>query len=352
MNYAHILMLLAVIFKVILGLKSRKNYEVVAMPRRIDWSLIEKKVITDYLNCKTSAEIGAEHDIKPATIRKFLQKQGIGSPRYYSQEDILTVKKYAGIKTAKELGIMLGVSKDSIKQLVSRHNISLKKGRRRTVHYEKFFSIQKPLQGYIAGLFAADATIYEDGSLAFSLSTEDREIVKFVKNQLQYDGTLTTDKSHQPLQKDQKKFQIHRAIKLTRDLKHFYNLTPRKTHTLTPPNEGILETPTLLAFIGGFIEGDGSIQPNNNSLSVGIEIASFQFAQWLADKISMLTGGNAWLKQRRHKDRKKTYWSVGVSGKNARLLCKQIMELDVVRMDRKWSIAAEKIKYHKFKDKF
>lgn len=146
-----------------------------------------------------------------------------------------------------------------IRQL-KKHNLIPrdKKSPRHLFHNETYFSNLQKEQAYYGGLLAADGCISEQENLPYmSIALKDREIVELFKDDIKYTGNVDVQKSKNKKHADKYRLRISCCYQIAKDLKKHFNIVPRKTHILTPPN--ITDEDLIWAFIKGYIDGDGSI---------------------------------------------------------------------------------------------
>ena len=145
---------------------------------------------------------------------------------------------------------------------------------------DNFFSTPNKLNCYWAGFIAADGNIEErkhrkSNRLSITLSEKDHEHLKRFKNDIGYEGTIKKYKSKRTIIKG-KKYDRKPTVsirltsqKLIDDLKKNFNIIPRKTFILEPPN--ITDLDLIFCYIIGYIDGDGHItkRKRDGSLIVG-----------------------------------------------------------------------------------
>jgi hypothetical protein len=118
---------------------------------------------------------------------------------------------------------------------------------------ENFFSVPNILNSYWAGFIAADGCIrgYHDHYLSLGLSKKDISHLEKFKRDLRLSNKITIYDKHNSC------ITGLSSNKICDDLKNNFNITPRKSKTLKPPN--IKNKTNILSFIAGYIDGDGSV---------------------------------------------------------------------------------------------
>lgn len=122
-----------------------------------------------------------------------------------------------------------------------------------------FFSIQTPISSYWAGFIAADGWIQERGRgqdrISITLSRRDREHLERLGSTI--GATTINDFTSMSYGKMRAFSRIDFVSdELSSSLASHFNITPRKSLTLQPPE--LSDEQCRLAFIAGYIDGDGS----------------------------------------------------------------------------------------------
>jgi len=119
-----------------------------------------------------------------------------------------------------------------------------------------FFSKVTPLSSYIAGFIAADGCIVNDRVLQVSVNVKDQVHLQKMLKHMKSNANLGYGKDNTA------KFSIP-STQIAADLLRHYNITPRKSLTLEPPN--ITGKDNIKAFISGYIDGDGCFRYGSRS---------------------------------------------------------------------------------------
>lgn len=164
--------------------------------------------------------------------------------------------------------------------------------------YDKnFFKTITPLSSYWAGFIAADGCLlHREGSniygLVIELSVLDKNHLLRFMDDIKYTGKIYDHLSKSPSSKNVtvlSKLYISVSKEFFEDLRINFNLTPRKTYRLAPPLN--LDEENLLAYLIGYIDGDGSICLTNRKfkeiikpeLMIGFSSSSLALISWIRE---------------------------------------------------------------------
>jgi intein/homing endonuclease len=195
-------------------------------------------------------------------------------------------------------------------------------------HNTSFFNQQVPTVAYWAGFIAADGCIYaKDSTIRIIISEKDKSLLHEFIRDIQYDGKI-----HQRIISQNGKLfsRVKVSIPAKKNIEYlrtYYNITPRKSLTLQPPNIDDLEM--IKAFIAGYIDGDGCIISTDKTIRLSIvgnkdiiDWISLLFSQWISDGKSVYV---------RAKGR---IFELVLYGKRARFIINLLRYYG--RLDRKW----------------
>lgn len=173
---------------------------------------------------------------------------------------------------------------------------------------------------YWAGFLAADGCITKDGRLQLGIATKDIDhLLKFM-NTLSYDGKIT--QSHNG------NYSVVRISddKLIDTLKARFNLTERKSLTLEPPV--VYTRRHALAFIAGYIDGDGCIHINKENRTELSCLGTFRMLSWIRYKL--YPGSTS------HIYKRNKIYCFKVTGFFADNIIENIKTLELPLLQRKW----------------
>jgi hypothetical protein len=186
-------------------------------------------------------------------------------------EEKLTAKileeKYKELGSANALGRYFGVAAQTITSYMDKYGLSYNK----KVNYNcnhNIFSTDTENSFYLAGFIAADGCIISKGKnkiLSIGLSSKDKSHLEKIKNALEAENPIRDydikNSKQNPKWNDTIKSDLKiSSAQIYSDLQRF-NITERKTHTLTFP-DWMRDHPLRHHFIRGYIDGDGSFFHN------------------------------------------------------------------------------------------
>lgn len=221
--------------------------------------------------------------------------------------------------------------KDAIKYTRGK-NLKSKKKRIYTIN-DDFFANPNLLNCYYAGWLAADGNVSDKGYLNVGISEKDIGI---------FENFLTDAESNYKISKHLAKGLFPsiaikiKSNKICHDLSNNFNITPRKSSTLKPPN--ITDTNLIDAFIVGYIDGDGCIclsdGKKQKALSIDV-IGTLEILKWIRTRFSQISGRSILAM---HKKGENNTVGFNISDKTARSVFTHLYKVGVPKMSRKWSL--------------
>lgn len=157
---------------------------------------------------------------------------------------------------------------------------------------ENYFLKSNKINSYWGGFISADGCISDTSkkinsqkSLVISLQSKDKNHLYLFKKDINFTGPIK-DK----IIKDKRNNKIYNACsielisnQIVNNLFDNYNITPRKSLTLKPPN--LTNRKEILSFIIGYIDGDGSIVIHQNKLELQIT-GTKELLNWINNNLS------------------------------------------------------------------
>lgn len=280
----------------------------------------------------------------------------VSDKKWTKDEDSRLTNLYGKISRA-ELAKLFGTTKPSVQHRATK--LGLTKPRQWYEYNKDFFADLTPLNCYWAGFMATDGCVVrkvgkKGEGLQISLSVKDIEHIY----QFASDANATSPvKIFQP--KVTKRVQGKdivggKAAKIVvyccqwvDDLERNFNIVPAKTYTLEPPTS--LTGDLAIAYIAGFIDGDGSINTDSrfpSQVGVSMSSASKDVLDWIKSIIDVecpktdfmnLTGMA--LSEVREDERQEGYaphWCYGFHGARARQMALRVFAMNLPVLDRKW----------------
>jgi hypothetical protein len=240
-------------------------------------------------------------------------------------EDIQYLKTNFGKIKASEIACILGRSYDAIHKKAQSLKLVGDKGinRKYSVN-DKFFSVLDIKRGYWSGFIAADGCI-TNNYIKIMLSIVDIDILNQFKKDIEYTGPIYIDKKRKRCSLE------FRSKQMINDLNSIWNIRPKKSLVLGPPIQNIGKN-NILAYIKGYIDGDGSIYKENKRDYLRISIiGTIQLLTWIKENLNIRSSNIM---------KNKNVYTLRYSGKYANIIYNELFDIDTFVLKRKW-------KYHK-----
>jgi hypothetical protein len=195
----------------------------------------------------------------------------------------------------------------------------------------EFFSSPNIINSYVAGFIAADGWVVpKSHSVGITISALDSYLLEEIKHLI---------KSDKPLYYFSKgkfnyvKLELWGADKWIQDLKTHYNIVPRKSLILQPPN--IIDDSLKRAFIRGYIDGDGWVGTTHNGYWIFGAAGTPYLLNWIRDYFRELVPivRNY---EPRVRATKSNIYAYAVSGKRAVAVLNKLAEVETPYLKRKW----------------
>lgn len=263
-------------------------------------------------------------------------------------------KLYENGLSLSEIGKELSLSGRTVGYHLSNIGVKMRpRGGRKIYKFnEDFFSIPNESNSYWAGFIAADFHLREWAGkrrtyqLSCSLSVKDAILLeRFLKDI----GHLSGVKTRRRIRKGTELFTAEVTIyskKMFEDLASNFNIEPgKKSNRLNPPKN--LDRKNRLAFITGYIDGDGWLQYNKKGLNLGV-CGTYEVVYWIKSSLEnelqdMGINGNTGNIQKR---RNLCTWRANIySWALAELLSK----VPVIKLERKLPQIGKHFELHKNK---
>ena len=219
---------------------------------------------------------------------------------------------------------------------------------------ENYFNEPNVQNCAIMGFIAADGCVTTNNRLIINLSYKDYDFLCKLANRIGYKGKIYVNEKRRLGEINGHKIdfigkycQLYtwETKKWIEDFKKHWNIVPRKTLILEPPNLTKLEH--ILSFCNGNLDGDGMITFSKNPEYKIPFCLHLQFMGteklmvWIKENFDKLTPTNKKAKVYKSKYANVHYYLV--TGIRAYIIIKMMLSLDILRLDRKWNLAREYI---------
>lgn len=283
---------------------------------------------------------------------KVIESRG-NSPKWAEAENLILKENYLKKDRWNLFKILLpNRTRIAIKAQLSRLQLKNK------IFYTKredFFDTPNLLNNVIAGLIASDGCINDTKNhsrrLDLGFAEKDFNHWDKVKNYLEYNGPYY--KSVWTKEFDFTKYKkytssgvfyslcISRSDRWAEKLYEYWNITPRKTYTLEPPN--IKDIEHIYAFLSGLLDGDGFICLNDKMRLSLAFLGTEKLLLWIKEQFDNLVPFDI-NNSPKQKDDSKVFIYYTSHWKSY-ALAKYFLSLDLLRMDRKWGKAYKAIQF-------
>jgi len=178
--------------------------------------------------------------------------------KIWTEEEDLIIKQMYGKETHRDIhkkipGITKGmlIYRATVLGLKGNIKVVMSKEKSLYTHNRLFFKYPCTLNSYWAGFIAADGNIRKNhNELRISLACKDQGHLERFKADLEFTGNIKVDK------RGCANISVS-GVEIVDDLRNNFNIVPNKTLILVPPSG--LDHFCIMAFILGYIDGDGSI---------------------------------------------------------------------------------------------
>ena len=364
------------------AIKSRANLLGLTTGKRQFWNESEDEILRQNygsISVETLAELLPEHS--ETAIRLRANKLKIKAPLYYwKDEEIELIKSLYGVFPVKSIAKQLPgrtceairgkarlmglkgidddwtpeeteiikqhynkISNKNLVELIPGRTISGIHGKavqlkltNPALEFDKnFFSTPNILNSYWAGFIAADGCVYKEKNVVtIALSVKDYMWLEQLATDVNYNGSVkiySKIKTSYGLL-DCAKVAFCGAKQWVNDLNINFNVGSNKTVSLIAPT---LSWENSLAYIVGFIDGDGSIYntPAKSYPLVVSLVGTYEMMEWIKNAFYVIApSSQAVTPPHRHK----SIWSCSATGKRSKLILETLANASVRHLPRKW----------------
>lgn len=256
----------------------------------------------------------------------------MGGKLWTKDEDQFVKDNYLTME-ASDMAKKLGRSSGSVYTRCC--NNKLHKGNRLYTYNENFFNEPNIISAYWAGLIAADGYIEinrERRRLSLTLKLEDGYQIERFKGAINYTGPVYYRRY---IKNSFARLDLNCAESLFIQLDRHYNIGPKKSLTLQPPN--LTDELLIKSYIIGYLDGDGSIQTRKKArypLLMAFT-GTYSLLNWIKYYLE------AWYpienKRRRSQvNADHSIYQYVVAGERAHIILKDLSSLNVPFLKRKW----------------
>lgn len=202
---------------------------------------------------------------------------------------------------------------------------------------EDFWKEPNPINSFYAGMSAADGYVSNRGVYQLLLQTRDYYFIKKMQE--------ITNISRNPLLMFRclnnkiypySYIRTNTNYKWTNDLKNNFNITPQKTHRLSPPNN--LDSYLKKCFLIGYICGDGCVYMGDwKKFMFSVASSSYSILEWIKEELELLAPKVAGYKPNYIKKRKNfNYYLYRFCGLHALVVLDFLRKFPLPKFQRKF----------------
>jgi len=263
------------------------------------------------------------------------------------EEDEIIIKNY-GKLTYEQMLELLPNKNRTVLALQSRKSqlepeadlTTLRRNQRKHFYNNAFFEIPNIVNCYFAGLLSADGNISKNReNLAITLHQKDKPILETFSKCIEYTGEVV-DRYYEKQNKLTSRLLINGCGRdLIPDLEKHFNIVPKKSLILKPPN--LKNEELIKSFIKGYIDGDGHINMDSKGNGQYAWIISVcgtkEMLEWIKfyfDKWAPNAYHNKFSKVRKYDYNRIHHYSV--NGNRSIEILKQLCGIHSPYLERKW----------------
>lgn len=261
---------------------------------------------------------------------------------YTDTEDEVIRKNFGIVPTSRFINLLPGRTTDSVRHRATRrlgltHGdtsklISITKTRYSFTH--QFFDHPNIICSYWAGFIAADGCVYKN-TLSINLAIKDRNHLEQFSDAIGFTGPIIDSMCQYGIQST---LRIHGAKDTIDALNQNYKITPRKSLTLQPPRE--LDQDNTLAFILGYIDGDGCIRITSQGYLRAYILGTNSVLSWIKEVFdNIIQDTTNYPKATVKKSVDSRNYTYTLTGRRFISVAKELLKIPIPRMERKWKIA-------------
>ncbi|BAS59852.1 hypothetical protein NIES2135_21090 [Leptolyngbya boryana NIES-2135] len=319
------------------------------------WEGWEMQVLRDNCGKMSIEEVAAllpHRTVKGVHLRAF--KVGLlPDKNYWTEQEDQILRDNFPHKTATQIKRMLsGRTLAAIQKRICEIGVSGERWACKHSANRQFFAQPNILNSYWAGLIAADGCVTDRDDcstkvLMISLTESDGYLLEQFAKDVEFTGDVAIRKARDRKMADGRRLRARPesvlSISCTQewfpDLEKHFNITPRKSLTLKPPNN--LNLDCSLAYIKGFLDGDGCVHIRKNGRMNFTFCGTLECLSWIKSVCDEVAPQytDEWRTKKRplaQLIQKGKIYNYMIGDYRAELLAKEILRLDIPGMRRKW----------------
>jgi hypothetical protein len=270
------------------------------------------------------------------TITAYIARQPYYEPqthKRFTEYDKQYLMTHYVTQTYEEMGKILGRSPRVLSNYMRSKGIT----RGSYLHFvnEHYFDTPNITNSYHAGFLAADGCLKKDNVVSIILSSVDRDQLEQFRTDCEFTGNIGEGsyKGKDGCTRNIVSLNICGANQWHKALNENFNITHRKTFTLQPPP--LTDVNHVKAFIIGYADGDGSLfYRGDGYLTLGFKGTSY-LLNWIKDFFDI--NYPAICNRVANVNPYNNICQYYISGKRAETILKDLYDIPVPKMARKWN---------------
>jgi len=323
------------------------------------WEIAELQKLREGVSFEEVAKALSHRTKKSVHLKAF--KMGYLPERHiWTDWEDRAIRENFPAKTAREIACMLDSrSKHSVQQRIRQLGIQGEQWACIHSANRHFFAEPNILNSYWAGFIAADGCIAEHKNcvtknLIISITAGDRYLLERFAIDTGFTGSVREEKAKESFingkrlnAKPTVSISISCAQEWFSDLEKNFKITPRKSLTLQPPHH--LNKECSLAYIKGFFDGDGCAHFRKTGYLNMVFYGTMECLTWIksiCDEVAPHYTDEWRTRQRKTAEvsQKEKIFNYCIGEYRAENLAREILNLDIPEMPRKWDKIREHLK--------
>ena len=225
----------------------------------------KQKILDMFDNGVTIYQISKEFGLANCTLCRYLQRWGRDTSRGAKLDKTKTplcerkeemIALYEEGFSQNEVGELMGFNGPSVCRTLKESGVQARPIAKYTLNHHFFDTVDTEEKAYLLGWFHSDGNVMPSGKCRISIQEDDIEIVEWAKKVVEYTGPL-----YHKIKEGNRKLQVEFCVQSQILYPALCRLgcVPNKSMILQFPTEDQVPKHLIHHFVGGFMDGDGSV---------------------------------------------------------------------------------------------